>query len=170
MLFVRSFSLTVATTVIVRVPMSMTAGYVPAPRLSKSIHYHTRPLHAAVESPLSLESSDDSSYVPYEHHMHIPSADAYSAQGAPQQRAPSRLGSRTPPQKRKRFWAVWDPYYGHAKFQALAPSRARVLNSPVRLVVRSRDGAILNQGPLRHENWDCARLPGSNRSGIEMYI
>ena len=98
MLFVRSFSLTVATTVSVRVPMSMTAGYVPAPRLSKSIHYHTRPLHAAVESPLSLESSDDSSYVPYEHHMHIPSTDAYSsaysAQGAPQQRAPSRLGSR----------------------------------------------------------------------------
>ena len=87
-------SLTVATTVSVRVSMSMTAGYVPAPRLSKSIHYHTRPLHAAVESPLSLESSDGSSYVPYEHHMHIPSADAYSAQGAPQQRAPSRLGSR----------------------------------------------------------------------------
>ena len=75
--------------------MYMTAGYVPAPRHSESIHYHTRPLHAAVESPLSLESSDGSSYVPYEHHMHIPSADAYSAQGAPQQRAPSSLGSRT---------------------------------------------------------------------------
>ena len=93
-LFVPS-SLTVATTVSVRVPMSMTASYELAPRHSKNMHYHTRPLHAAVELPLPLESSDDSSYVPYEHHMHIPSADAYSAQGAPQQRAPSSLlGSR----------------------------------------------------------------------------
>ena len=87
-------SLTVATTVSVRVPMSMTASYELAPRHSKNMHYHTRPLHAAVELPLPLESSDDSSYVPYEPHTHTPSADAYSAQGAPQQRAPSSLGSR----------------------------------------------------------------------------
>ena len=75
--------------------MSMTASYELAPRHSKNMHYHTRPLHAAVELPLPLESSDDSSYVPYEPHTHTPSADAYSAQGAPQQRAPSSLGSRS---------------------------------------------------------------------------
>ena len=63
-------SLTVVTTASVRVSMSMTAGYGPAPHHTKSMHYHARPLHAAVESPLSLEPSNDSSYVPYEHHMH----------------------------------------------------------------------------------------------------
>ena len=90
-------SLTVVTTASVRVSMSMTAGYGPAPHHTKSVNYYSRPLRAAVESPLSLESSDGSSYVPYELHMHIPSAVAHSAQGAPQQHAPPSVGSRTSP-------------------------------------------------------------------------
>ena len=87
-------SLTVVTTASVRVSMSMTAGYGPAPHHTKSMHYYSRPLRAAAESPLSLEPSNDSSYVSYEPHMHIPSVGAHGAQGAPQQHAPPSVGSR----------------------------------------------------------------------------
>ena len=92
-------SLTVVTTASVRVSMSMTAGYGPAPHHTKSMHYYSRPLRAAAESPLSLEPSNDSSYVSYEPHMHIPSVGAHGAQGAPQQHAPPSVGSRSKPRQ-----------------------------------------------------------------------
>ena len=83
--------------------------------------------------------------------------------------ARSRSSCRSPLSGRCfQVWAVQEPYHGHAKAQARAPSCARALNARTRPVVTFRNGACVNRGPLSHENWDCARPPGSNRTGIEI--